>query len=45
MHDLLAVGFSLQHAVQFSQRAYPQQAAFFQKLISSLGPVVCWQMR
>ncbi|MDD6865661.1 MULTISPECIES: type II secretion system F family protein [Limosilactobacillus] len=29
MHDLLTVGFSLQHAVQFSQRAYPKQASFF----------------
>ena len=36
MHDLLAVGFSLQHAVQFSQRAYPQQAAFFSKIDQQL---------
>ena len=36
MHDLLAVGFSLQHAVQFSQRAYPRQAAFFSKIDQQL---------
>ena len=36
MHDLLAVGFSLQHAVQFSQRVYPQQAAFFSKIDQQL---------